>query len=396
MYITDQSPGNVNTSENFPALIVGRCGAYGGLTATKNGSATFGYTKGVTNGSSGILNTGDGAIAHGYASATVAGSGVPGSKCHVNASADGAFAGGWAAAYQYVAYGYSPTQSYAYINASGKGSFAHGYITTSSFENLYGNTITSGGKGAWAGGYSNVAFNGIISATGNGSFVFGAIDGDHDITATGKGAIAFGHANGAGTGNINATASGAFAHGYVTGSTHCIASAAGAVQFGAGTNATTNSLQVGTTTDGVLLRPDTISVTAQHDILIAADNEALQLGDVADAWIYYNGTDLVLQPAYVGSGGVKILSTDETDYILIKHDNANAYFFIDGGSFYFASIEAANADTNMYVIGSADTGSGMIHTERFMMTDTNSGSVVTDMAEMVYNETSETIDFNFL
>ena len=86
--------------------------------------------------------------------------------------------------------------------------------------------------------------------------------------------------------------------------------------------------------------------TFSREIRLENDLRALVLGAAQDASIYYDGSNLILSPADVGSGGVKILSSDQSDHIRIKHDNANAYFYTSDGTFVF---ETEETDTSTYL-----------------------------------------------
>jgi len=132
------------------------------------------------------------------------------------------------------------------------------------------------------------------------------------------------------------------------------------------------------------------------NLKILADNSSIFFGAASDAGIYYDASDLVIDPSFIGSGAVKILSTDTFSWIKFYHDNTDAYFETYEGDVYIVNISLSDADTNLNVFGNASTGTGSIHTERFIMTDTDTGTSAADKAEIVYNEMTETIDFNFL
>ena len=51
----------------------------------------------------------------------------------------------------------------------------------------------------------------------------------------------------------------------------------------------------------------TANITIAHSISIDSDSEKLLLGDGQDASLYYDGTDLIIDPQEVGSGTVKFL-----------------------------------------------------------------------------------------
>jgi hypothetical protein len=365
--------------------------SYSKILASQDGATAFGYAlSNATFGYSYILASGKGSIACGYtkhetilANATGAFQLGPGTNNTANSLQVGTITGSGvmltaggninatgnlevgpdaslAATNNSFALGINT--SGGLITASGKGSFAHG-------ENLTGGQVAATGVGSHAHGRG---YGGVIVAVGIGATAAGSCHG-YSIFADGIGSFACGKADGGGI----------------------TASVDGSAQFGPGSNGQTNSLQVGDTTNGVLLREDTVSITAQHYIDIDADNEGLRLGELQDAHIYYDDTDLVLDPALVGTGGVKILSPTAADYVKFYHNDSNVQISTNDGVFVFFTEEAADATTDLWVVGSNTTGTGQIHTERFVMTETDAGNSPADLAEMAYNEVSETIDFNF-
>ena len=60
--------------------------------------------------------------------------------------------------------------------------------------------------------------------------------------------------------------------------------------------------------------------TANNDVEIPADNKDLQFGAAQDAVIFYNGTNLLINPKLVGSGLVNVLSELRCDSIVMDSD----------------------------------------------------------------------------
>jgi len=95
----------------------------------------------------------------------------------------------------------------------------------------------------------------------------------------------------------------------------------------------------------------TLISALDNDIKIVSDSKKLFLGAGSDATIHYDGTNLVLSPAIDGSGVVKVMSTDESNYVSIGHDNTDAYFKTDDGAFVFLTDEGTNTNTFMELNG---------------------------------------------
>ena len=128
-------------------------------------------------------------------------------------------------------------------------------------------------------------------------------------------------------------------------------------------------------------------VKINGDLYLSSDNRKIHLGTDNDAEIFYNGTNLVLSPRVVGSGGVTIgVGAADVNYSLIfdgddndgtiTWDEANAVFGFDsavdvGGTlrlhadnrvlFFGGSEDAAlYYDSANFVIDPRSTGTGIV------------------------------------
>lgn len=241
----------------------------------------------------GILSQGAGAFAQGKVNS--GGTGTAASNIKANSA--GAFAQGSISSIG------APTGENK-IHGGAQGAFAQGYVQAS------GNTadITATGAGGFAHGMVRAAgaTSAYIRATGQGAFAVGfagkpvvPLSGTKwgKILASGVGSFGAGYALYA---TITASGKGAFAFGYTNASTNITASANNSSQWGIGTNATADSSQWGSAAriqfgSGV------------ERLLLLLDNMPIRFGAGGDADIYYDGTNLIVNPKVVGTGVLDIL-----------------------------------------------------------------------------------------
>jgi hypothetical protein len=87
-----------------------------------------------------------------------------------------------------------------------------------------------------------------------------------------------------------------------------------------------------------------------------ADNIKLRLGTGTDAEIYYDGTDLRINPSAIGGGVVRI--DGGGDQLSLYHDGTDAYFRTNDGAFIFQTDEGLNNNSALTVKGKG-TGFGI-------------------------------------
>ena len=97
--------------------------------------------------------------------------------------------------------------------------------------------------------------------------------------------------------------------------------------------------------------PTFVGATFSDNVDIDANNKAIRFGAAQDASIYYDGTDLILSSAEVGTGAIKVLSSDQSDYFKLIHNNTDAWTYWSDGNLKFQTDEGTNTNSTIEVRG---------------------------------------------
>jgi hypothetical protein len=219
-----------------------------------------------------------------------------------------------------TALGFSSTASGYISTASGYSSTASGNYSTAS-----GYTSTASGFSSTASGFSSTASGDYSTASGDRSTASGytSTASGYTSTASGDYSTASGYASTASGNYSTASGSGSTASGYVStalgeyiSSQSYANTAIGRYNLGVGNPtswvSTDSIFEIGIGANSSS-RTNALTVRKNGNIEIPNDNAKLLFGTGLDASIYYNGTNLIINPKEVGSGILDVLGTLQTD-----------------------------------------------------------------------------------
>lgn len=149
--------------------------------------------------------------------------------------------------------------------------------------------------------------------------------------------------------------------------------------LGLGTIATqaANSVAItGGAIDGVTIGATTAAAGIFSAITVGSDSNGMLLGASSDAQIYYNGTDLLINPRVVGSGNVKITAGNllvEKGNIYVRADSVGLYWGAGNDAMIYYDGTNMIIDPDVIGTGLCDVH-GTLQTDGYNSSDGTAGA----------------------